>query len=219
MNPAKLALVVLAVGMLVVALAANSVQASAAPNKDSEKAPTVVVFVHMINDNGGSLGSGAFSVSVNGKNASPSAFTGSETGTPVVVRNGDYKVSESAVFGYNVSYSPGCEGKIHTGMTVTCVITNDDIPISHLLVKTHVVNGNGGTYDASNFAEVVIGNNPQPNAFSGLESGNDVAIGPGSYQVLQLIFYDHYTRTLSADCSGTFTTSEDRTCTVTYTYN
>ena len=79
----------------------------------------------------------------------------------------------------------------------------------------HVINDNGGTKTASDFAVTVTGNSPSPTTFQGAESpGTNVAISTGSYSVEEGA-HAGYTETKSADCSGTIAIGDTKTCTIT----
>jgi len=80
------------------------------------------------------------------------------------LKNSEYSVTELALEGYKVSYSPGCSGRINMNEAKTCVITNDDIA-SYLKVIKHVINDNGSSAKASDFSIFVYGNNPTPGSF------------------------------------------------------
>ncbi|NJD03007.1 MAG: hypothetical protein FIA99_10535, partial [Ruminiclostridium sp.] len=172
----KTKLVLLSIAAITLLLMGNVFQVYAAPDQQ----PTLVVFINVINDDGGSMKASDFSVTVTAKNPSPAIFSGSETGTTVTMKNSEYKVTELAIKGYNVSYSPGCFGRINNNEAKTCVITNDDIA-PHLKVIKHVINDNGGTANATNFSMSIYGNNPSLWSFSGSETGTDIKIGQGYY--------------------------------------
>jgi hypothetical protein len=189
----------------------NVFQVYAAPSQ--QKVPTLVVFVHVINDNGGAMKASDFAVTVTAKDPSPAIFSGSETGTTITMKNSEYKVNELSVKAYKVSYSPGCSGRINNNEAKTCVITNDDIA-PHLKVIKHVVNDNGGTAKASDFGINVYGNNPIPSSFPGSEDGTDVSMYSGSYNV-----YEYgppgYSQSFSPECNGEINLGETKTCTIT----
>jgi hypothetical protein len=207
----KTKLVLLAVAAITSLLMFNVFQVYAAPSQ--QKVPTLVVFVHMINDDGGAMKASDFAVTVTAKDPSPAIFSGSETGTTVTMKNSEYKVTELAVKGYKVSYSPGCSGRINNNEAKTCVITNDDIP-THLKVIKHVINDNGGTAIASDFGINVDGNNPTPSSFPGSETGTDVKIGPGWYNVYEYGF-SGYKASYSPECNDQINLGENKTCTIT----
>jgi hypothetical protein len=201
----------LAIAAITLLLMFSVFQAYAAPSQ--QKVPTLVVFVNVINDDGGAMIASDFAVTVTAKDPSPSIFKGSETGTTVTMKNSEYKVTELEVKGYKVSYSPGCSGRINNNEAKTCVVTNEDIA-PHLKVIKHVINDNGGIANASNFTIYANGNNPIPYSFQGSETGTDVKIGPGWYNVYENGNPDYNTN-YSNECNSQINLSETKTCTIT----
>jgi hypothetical protein len=146
---------------------------------------------------------------------------------------GSYKVTESAHTGsvlsyYNTSYScsdgtsvlasgNGVETSIfqlNTGKNIVCTFTNT-LKTSQLNVIKHVINDNGGSKVANNFAIFINGNGVNPTSFTGVESpGTSVQLSAGSYSVLEGA-HDGYSMTLSADCNGSINPGETKTCTIT----
>ncbi|HEX6701899.1 MAG TPA: hypothetical protein VF101_14325, partial [Gaiellaceae bacterium] len=177
--------------------------------------PKLVVIKKVVNDNGGTKTSGDFTLNVSGTNASPASFPGADSpGTTVALDAGSYSVTEGAHGGYTTSSSADCSGSIAVGETKTCTITNDDIqPVLHVI--KHVVNDNGGTKSASDFTMNVSGSSPSPSSFGGAESpGTTVAINAGSYSVTEGA-HTGYADSYSADCSGSLSVGDEKTCTVT----
>lgn len=216
-NNNKTKLVLLCIAVITSLLIGNVFQVYAAPVQ--EKVPTLVVFVNVINDNGGAMMASDFSVTVTAKDPSPAIFSGSDIGTTVTMKNSEYKVTELAVKAYKVSYSPGCSGRINNNEAKTCVITNDDIA-PHLKVIKHVINDNGGTAKASDFGINVDGNNAIPSSFIGSEAGTDISIYPGWYNVWEhglsgYIPLPGYNPSLSPECNGQIDLGETKTCTIT----
>ncbi len=205
----KTKLVLLSIAAVTSLLMGNVFQVYAA----SSQQPTLVVFVNVINDDGGVMKASDFAITVTAKSPSPAIFSGSETGTTVTMKNSAYNVTELAVKGYNVSYSPGCSGRINNNEAKTCVITNDDIA-PHLKVIKHVINDNGGTSIASDFTMSIYGNNPSQWSFPGSENGTDVKFGPGYYSVYENWNQD-YISSYSPECSGQINLGETKTCTIT----
>lgn len=82
------------------------------------------------------------------------------------------------------------------------------------IIKT-VINDNGRDKDASDFTINVIGTGVSDSSFLGEEDpGTTITLNAGAYSVDENDDSD-YTKTLSADCSGTITAGEDKTCTIT----
>ncbi len=93
----------------------------------------------------------------------------------------------------------------------------------HLIVIKHVVNEGGGNANASDFTIHVSGIAPSPDTFPGSETGTDVRVGFGGYQVTEMkpnnIPVDKLAEQFSTDCSGVIHPDETKTCTVTNSYN
>ncbi len=202
--------ILLTIAAITLLLMFNVFQTYAAPGP---KVPTLVVFVHVINNDGGTMNASDFAVTVTAKDPSPAIFSGSETGTTVTMKNSPYQVTELSVKGYNTSYSPGCSGRINNNEAKTCVITNDDMA-PHLKVIKHVINDDGGTAVASDFWISLYGNNPVPNSFPGSEEGVEIKINPGYYSVNEYGSFE-YNTSYSAECSGLIEMGDNKTCIIT----
>jgi hypothetical protein len=109
----------------------------------------------VVNANGGTRHATDFSFSVNG--GAPTQFA--QDGTDVLkglntvdVRAGSFEVVETAtpISGYTTSYN-GCSGTISNGESKTCTITNT-AQSGTLIVRTLVINDNGGTKQATEFS-------------------------------------------------------------------
>lgn len=83
----------------------------------------LTVYVLVNNQSGTSYSPGNFTVSVSGSNVSLNSFAGSQSGTPVSLYPGSYRVTAIATNGFTPSYSVGCDNTIAAGQTQTCVIT------------------------------------------------------------------------------------------------
>jgi uncharacterized repeat protein (TIGR01451 family) len=99
------------------------------------------------------------------------------------------------------------------GDNVSCTLTNTAIQPKLTVIK-HVINDDGGTSKASDFKMHVTATNPSINDFDGDESGTSVGLNEGSYSVDELSHVG-YTETKSADCSGTISIGQTKTCTIT----
>lgn len=176
--------------------------------------PKLVVKKHVINNNGGTNVAADFTMTVTGPSASPSSFSGSESGTTVAVNAGSYSVGESGPDGYAGVYSADCSGSIAVGETKTCTVTNDDAAGSLTIIK-HVVNDDGGSATAGDWTMHVTAGQPSDNDFAGSESGVTIAIDGGNYSVDETGGPSGYAKTLGADCSGTMTTGGSATCVIT----
>ncbi|GIU95305.1 MAG: hypothetical protein KatS3mg012_1762 [Gaiellaceae bacterium] len=162
-------------------------------------------------------------------NLSPAAFqlAAGESRTFDKLGPGVYSVTEveptggwefdslSCTGGANVSVS-GRTATITLGFLedVTCTYVNKPKP-GKLIVIKNVVNDDGGTKVAGDFAIEVSGNNPSPASFAGQGApGQEVTIGPGSYSVTETED-PGYAVTYSSDCSGTMPAGGTKTCTIT----
>jgi hypothetical protein len=87
-------------------------------------------------------------------------------------------------------------------------------PTARLAVAVHVVDDDGGTASARDFAVAVEGADAKPSAFPGDEEGTSVALGAGAYAV-RVLPRPGYDTTFSPECEGTLEAAEARKCTVT----
>ena len=104
---------------------------------------TLIIRKNLINDNGKKKTPAEFRIRVTGTQASPAEFGASSDGTTVTLMSGDYSVSEDPDPEYTSTLGENCSGTILPGQTITCIVTNDDKPMS---VPTNGGNegGNGG---------------------------------------------------------------------------
>ncbi|MFH0714843.1 MAG: PKD domain-containing protein, partial [Candidatus Diapherotrites archaeon] len=150
-------------------------------------APTdgnLIVFKHVVNDNGGTKLASDFSINVDG-NVNVQ-FSGDESGTLWVFPQGQYAISESPVSGYTLTHlicenaadSNGIDGNnivdIVAGETRKCWLENDDVSPSLTIVK--VVNNNfGGTLSSNDFTLRI------------LDGSTEIASGNGSVSASNLV--------------------------------
>ncbi|MDQ7814672.1 MAG: hypothetical protein RDU25_02640 [Patescibacteria group bacterium] len=85
---------------------------------------TLIVFKYIDSAYGGELQPEDFTLAVSGTSPTPSSFSGSSSGTTVVLGAGAYSVTEIADADYDASYGEGCTGTIAAGETVRCIVTN-----------------------------------------------------------------------------------------------
>jgi hypothetical protein len=91
-----------------------------------------------------------------------------------------------------------------------------------LILKTHVINTNGGTRQASDFSNCVDtshGNNKSLQCQTGSEEGTTtISFDPGPYRVYQnpQKSLSGYHVVYSSNCSGIMHAGQRNTCTVTY---
>lgn len=180
---------------------------------NNDKPGTLIVTKTVINNDGGTKVSSDFTIDVSGSRVSPSRFSGSATGTTVTLDAGSYNVTEQEVEGYEATFSSGCSGTIANGQTKTCTITNRD-ESARLIVIKHVINDNGGWFDADDFEIHVDGTDVSDRRFDGRESGRTVTLDAGEYRVWEEES-SGYTATYSNDCSGTIANGETKTCRIT----
>jgi len=154
-------------------------------------------------------------MNVSGNSPNPASFPGAESpGTDVAISPGAYSVSESGPSGYTSDGgSADCSGSIALGQTKTCTFVNDD-QAAHLIVIKHVINDDEGTAVAADFTLDSGGANDSPDNFPGSEAGTNVTLDAGSYNVDEAA-HAGYTKSFSADCSGSIANGETKTCTVT----
>ena len=103
----------------------------------------------------------------------------------------------------------------HTNVTTECFEAMAQQPRPAMLhVIKHVVNDDGGTAVAGDFAITVSGSNPSPGSFNGREApGTYVRIDAGQFSVTES---EHagYAATY-AGCNGSLAPGETKTCTIT----
>ena len=176
-------------------------------------APVLTVIKNVVNNDGGTLGSGDFNITVTGPAATPASFAGSAAGTTVTLDAGAYSVAEDPEFGYLGSFDAGCAGDLDIGETATCVITNDDVaPV--LTVIKNVVNNDGGTLGSADFNIIVTGPAATPASFAGSAAGTTVTLDAGAYSVAEDPEFG-YLGSFDAGCAGDLDIGETATCVIT----
>lgn len=172
----------------------------------------------------------------NGGIAAPTDWTLSASGpTSIFGASGDASVTNAAVNAgtYTLSETDGPAGYaaggwsctegtltgdslvLAAGDNATCTINNDD-QAAHLIVIKHVINDNGGTAVAADFATTIFGVTTATPSAAGVESPgvDNVLTTVGSYDIDEGAHVG-YEKTLSADCSSTIALGETKTCTIT----
>ena len=160
---------------------------------DSLAQGTLRVIKTVVNDNGGTLAAGAFTVHVksggNDVAGSPAAGVAGPGGRDYTLAPGTYVVSEDAPPAGYAQTSIVCDGVATDTVTVvanatkTCTITNNDVSAKLIVIK-NVLNDEGGTSVASDFTMSVTGSSPSPASFPGAGApGTQVLLNPGSYEV------------------------------------
>jgi YVTN family beta-propeller protein len=193
-------------------------------NKTSDDKPingTLAVTKQVINEGGGNKNPSDFTITVNGKNPSPSSFRGSSSGTTVQLSKGKYEVTESGpTTNYNSTLSDECSGTINDGETKKCTITNTYTALppptttGKIIVTKKVINEGGGNKNPSDFTITVNGNNPSPSSFAGSSSGTTVNLKAGSYSVIET-GPPGYTADYSDGCIGSMKAGAMNKCTIT----
>ena len=170
---------------------------------------------HVVNDNGGTAVASAWTMQIKKGASTVESFAGAESpGTTKSLDAGSYQVVETGgSAGYVLSYSGDCDSSGHVtvgiGDSKTCVLTNDDKAAALTVIK-HVINDDGGTKNAGQFAISVTGSNPSPASFAGAESpGTAVAINAGAYSVSETVD-PQYEASYSAGCVGTIAPASRR---------
>jgi hypothetical protein len=109
----------------------------------------------------------------------------------------------------------------------------EGVQFGHLIVIKHVISINCPTVfnpgctppEASDFTIHVDGNHQSPDTFPGSETGTDVTLGFGSYQVTEdkqcpsTVLCQHTSTQFSEDCKGVIHPDETKTCTITNTFS
>jgi hypothetical protein len=161
---------------------------------------------------------------VNGTNPSQPSFSGkSAPGSGILLEPGPYSVLETSAHPeYRTTYTPDCIGTIGVGDNKSCTITNTYKEPSFLgfqtaiIVIKNVINNDGGTKKASDFAITVNGTNPSPNLFVGKSSPDQttVEIDPGQYKIQERSDRE-YSVSYSDGCEGTVNATKTPVCFIT----
>jgi hypothetical protein len=190
-----------------ITLALGDVKSCIITNND--KPAHLNVIKNVTNDNGGTLTSGDFSITVTGNSPSPASFAGSSTAVDVTIDAGSYSVAEGSVYGYSGTLSTDCVGSILPGETKTCTITNDDVA-PKLTVTKVVTNDNGGTKVVADFPLFIDS--------TSVTSGVQTVLNAGTYTVSETSLTT-YAAAITGDCAtdGTITlvVGDVKSCTIT----
>lgn len=178
---------------------------------NDDKAATLTVIKHVVNDNGGLKEALDFLMSVLGGNVSNSSFVGSEDGTVVTLDAGEYDVDEIEQTGYAKTLGADCSGTIAAGEEKTCTVTNDDVA-PKLTVTKVVINQNGGGAEISDFTLFIDDTE--------VSSGAENELDAGTYTVSEESV-DGYAGVFSGDCNAegevTLNPGDDKECVITNT--
>lgn len=179
-------------------------------------APTLTVTKIVVNDNGGTKGTGDFTIQLDGGSVL--------SGAPNVTTIGAHSVSEIADPTYTGTIGGDCTATgsitLALGDVKTCTITNNDVQ-PQLTVVTNVVTDNGGTAVPADFTMSVTLNSVLVSSFAGADgAGVVVPVNAGSFSTSVTVpapLVGKYSLSFSGDCVGTLVPGDVKTCT--YTLN
>jgi uncharacterized repeat protein (TIGR01451 family) len=201
-------------------------QTSTCTITNNDNAPSLTLNKIVVNDNGGTALESAWTLTANGGVAGTLTGPGAAGSTDVVsgstFKAGTYALSESGPAGYTAS-SWTCTGTgtqnganitLALGQSAVCSITNNDVAPQLTIIK-HVINDEDGSKVAGDFTIDVTGTNLSNDLFAGAEApGTTITLNAGAYSVDEVNNFG-YTKTLSADCSGSIEVGQSKTCTIT----
>ncbi|KKW06172.1 MAG: hypothetical protein UY40_C0002G0022 [candidate division CPR1 bacterium GW2011_GWC1_49_13] len=184
---------------------------------NDDNVPSLTLVKHVIKDNGGTASETDWTLTATG----PTSISGPGGAiSDATFDAGTYVLSESVgPSGYTASgwtcSNQDNDGTISIGLgdSVTCEITNDDISPELTVIK-HVINDDGGLYDASAFFILILGTNVSQPFFAGDELGTTLTLDEGSYFVIEIPYLE-YSVSYSLDCDGFLGVGESATCTIT----
>jgi hypothetical protein len=101
----------------------------------------------------------------------------------------------------------------NTTPTTTPTPTPTPTPTTATLTVTKVVSGNTAA-TPSQFTIHVTGNNPTPANFLGSDTGIDVTLNPGAFNVTETRPTSNFDTTTTSDCSGTIRAGQHLSCTI-----
>jgi uncharacterized repeat protein (TIGR01451 family) len=177
-------------------------------------APELTVNKVVVNPYGTPLDPSAFPLFVDGISVTNGVTTNQ-------FNAGTHTVSETQQTGYTLTGVSGdCTQSNNTisltlsvGGHSSCTLTNTAVQPKLVVIK-HVVNDNAGTKTAADFTMTVSGNSATVPNFPGNEVGVTVNLNEGSYSANELTTAG-YSKSLSADCTGTIAIGQTKTCTIT----
>jgi uncharacterized repeat protein (TIGR01451 family) len=181
---------------------------------NDDNAPSLTLVKQVINDNGGTLQAGSWTLSAAGPTPISGAGSVSSNGNFSV---GTYSLSEFGPANYTAS-GWGCDSgnqngnmiTLSLGESATCTISNDDIqPV--LTVVKQVINDNGGVLNVGDFP-LFIGDLP-------VTLGIPNAINAGIYIVSETSKLGYAAGTWGGDCAAdgsiNLVIGDNKTCTIT----
>ncbi len=175
---------------------------------------------NVVNDDGGTLPASSWTLTA----AGPTPLSGAGGVPRTQVLPGTYVLSESLLPPGYMTIDWGCTGAtsqtgntivISAGDDVECTVENNDLPGTLTVIK-HVINNNGGSATANDWAMNVNASNPSNASFPGAEApGIVLTLDAGSYTVTESGGPSGYVQTSAVGCSGTIGLTEQKTCTIT----
>ncbi len=167
----------------------------------------LIVKKHVVNDNGGALAAGNFTLHVKslGVDITGSPASGTEAGVTYSANPGLYTVSENpppsgyAQTGFSGDCNSNGDVTLVAGLTRICTITNDDIGLPQLIVQKTVIN-HGQSKQISDFTLTVDGSTVDAHNIPIL-SGSLRDFNPGAHIVSELPD-SNYTTTFGGDCTA-----------------
>ncbi len=177
---------------------------------NNDIAPKLTITKIVTNDNGGTTGSGSFTLMLDGNPVTNDVQFTTTIGAHVVSELADSQYTGGILVG---DCDAGGNITLALGDVKHCYITNDDKP-AHLIIDKQVTNDNGGTKIDSDFTINISANNPGSASIPGAAAGTDVQVDAGSYDITETADVG-YAVTYSADCSGSIAPGETKYCTVT----
>ncbi len=177
---------------------------------NNDIAPKLTITKIVTNDNGGTTGSGGFTLQLDGNTVTNDVQFVTTIGAHVVSEIADAQYTGAIIVG-------DCD--INGNITLAlgdvkhCYITNDDKP-AHLIIDKQVTNDNGGTKNDVDFTINISANNPASASIPGAAAGTDVQVDAGSYDITETADVG-YAASYSADCTGSIAPGETKYCTIT----
>ena len=153
---------------------------------NDDVAGTLIVKKVVINDNGGTKGAADFTFDVAGPSASSDVSFEADGQNDLTVNAGTYNVTENVAAGYTrrIRRIAANADRSSNGGSKTCTITNDDVA-GTLIVKKVVINDNGGTKGAADFAFDVAGPSASSDVSFEADGQNDLTVNAGTYNVTE----------------------------------
>lgn len=152
-------------------------------------------------------------------NSFTTVYSGKSSGSTVSFENYNFQNVEGRYLKITVTGNTMNEWASLSEVKINGMDLDGTSTSTQLQVIKNVYNGETGTKTASDFKIHVTGVDPSPSVFSGVSGPNGVLVNlsPGTYSITEDIVSD-YTASYSADCSGTISSGQTKTCTISNTY-